>query len=182
MTVARLRRAALVLAAVSVFGVGGCGDDDGGDEAAGFVALDGSPRPADDSGVLTEVADDFSSLTLDGDRRFDIDEDLTSFAAADGSIQPVGRYVGNFVQVGLDDEGGTVQWLGSIASVVSTPGEPATAYFTGVLIEVDDEGRLVFRSGTVLEADGSVVVPDVPASVVATIDVESGTVTTIEPG
>ena len=182
MSVARFRRVALVLAALVAFGVAGCGDDDGGDEAAGFVALDGSPRPADDAGVLTEVADDFSSLTLDGDRRFDIHEDLTSFAAADGSIQPVGRYVGNYVQVGLDDEGGTVQWLGSIASVVSLPDEPAKAYFTGVLIEVDDEHRLVFRSGTVLEADRSVDVPDVPAAVVVAIDVESGTVTSIEAG
>jgi hypothetical protein len=180
-TAAVLRRAALVLA-VAALGLAGCGGDDDGDGgASGFVELDGTPRRADDAGVLTEVAEDFSSLTLDGDRRFDIHEELTSFAAADGSIQPVGRYVGNYVQVGLDDDGDTVQWLGSIASIVDTADQPPVAYFTGVLVDVDD-GRLVFRSGTVLEAANSVETPDVPASVVATIDVESGTVTAIERG
>ena len=178
---AHARRGAVVLALLAALVLAGCGGDDDDAAAGGFVALDGTPRVADDAGVLTEVADDFSSLTLDGDRRFEIDEDLQSFAAADGSIQPVGRYVGNFVQVGLDDGGDTVQWLGSIASVVALPDQPAQAFFTGVLVDVDD-GRLVFRSGAVLEAGESLETPDPPAAVAATIDVGSGTVTAIEAG
>ena len=175
------RRVGLVLILLVALVAAGCGGDDDDAAAGGFVALDGTPRVADAAGVLTEVAEDFSSLTLDGDRRFDVDEELQSFAAGDGSIQPVGRYVGNYVQVGLDGAGDTFQWLGSIASVVSLPDQPARAFFTGVLVDVDED-RLVFRSGTVLEADESLEIPDPPAAVVVTIDVGSRAVTSIEPG
>ncbi len=170
---------ALSLAVVSL---AACGSDD--DDAAGdrsFVALDGSPRIADAEGVLLEVASDFSTLRLDGDRTYDIDEGLQSFAAADGSVQPVGRYVGNYVQVGLNGAGDTVQWLGSIASTVELPDEPLQAFLTGVIVDGDD-GKLTFRSGTVLTLGDDVEVPDLPAAVVATIDVAQRAVVALAPG
>ncbi len=167
----------VALAALLSLGGAACGggDDDGAPEL--FVPLDGSPRVPDAEGVLVEVADDFTSLTLDDDRTYDVHEDLQSFAAGDGSLQPVGRYEGNYVQVGIQD--GEVVWLGSIASVVRVPGDPDLAYVTGSLRSAED-GRLVLDSGIVLAAADDLDLPDLPTAAVLTIDVASRTVVAVD--
>lgn len=159
--------------------VGACGgDDDAGAEAA--VELDGTPRVADDEGHLTDVAADFSTITLDDDRSYDVSDDLLAFAAADASVQPVLRLVDQYVQVGLD--GDTVVWIGGISTVVELPESPVVAYFTDVLTEVDGP-EATFRSGTVLTLGADVEAPaELPAAVVATIDVASHEVSVLEPG
>ena len=174
------RRAVLVCLLVSLAGIlVACGDDD---EGAGEpnVALDGSPRPADAEGTLVEVADDFSTLTLDGDRTYDVAEDLLAFAAIDGTVQPLLRWVGQYVQVGLEE--GTVIWLGGISAVVELDDEAPISYFTDVLVRA--KGRqATFRSGTVLTLGRRVDAPrDLPAPVVATIDVGGREVVALEPG
>ena len=173
------RVVALVVAGFAAASVlAACGG--GSSASAPAVALDGSPRVADDAGRLTEVADDFSTITLDGERRYVVDPELISFSAVDGSIQPLLRWRGQYVQVGLDDD--TVTWVGGLAAVVDVPDEDPVVYFTDVLVEVD-EGRLVFRSGTVLDAAGGVEPPSVPpVAVVATVDVASDRVVALEPG
>jgi hypothetical protein len=173
------RRAALVVLVACLSGVLlACGDDGGDDEPN--VGLDGSPRPSDAQGRLVEVADDFSTLTLDGDRTYDVAEDLLAFAAIDGTIQPLLRWVGQYVQVGVED--GTVVWLGGISAVVELDGDAPVAYFTDVLVRA--KGRqATFRSGTVLTLAGGVDAPgDLPAPVVATIDVGEREVVALEPG
>lgn len=171
------RRLLVVLATVGLF-VSACGGDDDG--AAPAVELDGTARPADAAGVLLDVADDFSTLTLDGDRTYEIDDDLLAFAAADASIQPVLRLVDQYVQVGLD--GDTVVWIGAISAVVDLPDAEPVAYFTDVLEEVDGS-TATFRSGTVLALASEIDAPaDLPAAVVATIDVGNGQVVALEPG
>ena len=155
-----------------------CGDGGGGTSAESF--LDGSPRISDVEGRLVEVADDFSTITLDGDRVYEVDDDLLSFAAVDGSIQPLLRWESQYVQVGL--EGDVADWVGGISAVADLPDEPAVAYFTDVLTEVDGS-EAVFRSGTVLTLGDDVELPEeLPAAVVATIDVETHRVAAIEPG
>lgn len=155
----------------------------GGDDAAAvgsrpFVALDGSPREPDDAGRLVDVADDFSTLTLDGGRRYRVDHRLQSFSALDGSIQPLIRWHNQYVQVGLD--GDTVQWLGGVAAVVEVPGDDPVAYFTDVLVEVGDR-QLVFRSGAVFDVAPGVTPPAAaPVAVVATIDVTANHVVALE--
>lgn len=158
--------------------VSACGGDD--DSVAGpAVELDGTPRIADVEGRLVEVADDFSTLTLEGDRTYDIDDDLLAFAATDASVQPVLRLVDQYVQVGLD--GDTAIWIGGISAVVDLPDTDPVSYFTDVLTEV--EGPVAtFRSGTVLTLSDGVEAPsELPAAVVATIDVGAGEVTALEP-
>jgi hypothetical protein len=84
----RRRPAALVLLLVALaatLGFGACSRG-GGDD--GRVALDGSPRVPDVEGVVTKVADDFSTITLDGGRTYDIPRDVQSFSSSDGSTQP----------------------------------------------------------------------------------------------
>lgn len=174
------RRAALLclLACLAGF-LYACGDDDDG-AAEPNVALDGSPRPSDAEGTLVEVADDFSTLTLDGDRTYDVAEDLLAFSAIDGTVQPVLRWVGQYVQVGLEE--GTVVWLGGISAVAELDDEPPVAYFTDVLVGMRGR-RATFRSGTVLTlARGVDVASDLPAPVVATIDVDEREVVALEPG
>ena len=163
---------------VLLLGLAACGDGDGGTSAEAF--LDGSPRPADAEGRLVDVADDFSTITLDGERVYEVDEDLLAFSAADGTVQPLLRWENQYVQVGLDGE--TVEWLGGISAVVDLPEAPVVAYFTDVLTEIDG-AQAVFRSGTVLDlAEGLEPPTDLPAGVVATIDVEARRVVAIEPG
>lgn len=170
-------RRLFILIATLALAAAACGDDDGGDGPA--VALDGTPRIADAEGWLVDVEGDFATLTLDGDRTYDVDDDLLAFAAADGSVQPLLRLVDQYVQVGLD--GDTVEWIGALSSVIEVPGEPTVAYFTDVLTEVDD-GRAIFRSGTVLTLGSGAEVPaELPAAVLATIDVSARTVVALAP-
>ncbi len=178
-----LSRLPRVLASVLTLGLvlGACGDDDvAKTESAPFVELNGSPRTPDAEGVVTDVADDFSTLTLDGDRVYEIHKNLQSFAAGDGSIQPVIRWQGQYAQVGLD--GDTVEWIGGIAAVVAVPDQPQVVYVPGVITKIDGD-RLIFRSGLVLTAGAGIVAPSAPpVAVVATIDVASKLVTALEPG
>lgn len=126
----------------------------GGEETEAPVVLDGSPRFADDEGIVTALDVDDRTLTLDGKRSYQVSDNLRSFSALDLSIQPLADAANAYVQVGL--EGRTVVWLGRIAKVVPT--DPPRVYYVGRLrsIESTDEGRrVVFGEGTVLElADG----------------------------
>lgn len=177
------RRLGLLLATLLCLFGAGCGDDgDGGGEASPttFVSLDGRPRHPDVEGRLVSVAEDFSTLQLDGDREYEISPDLQSFSAADGSIQPLVRWKDQYVQIGLEDD--TVVWLGGVSSVVEAPGSPAVAYVTGVAVEADGS-ELVLRSGAVFRLADDVEAPkSFPVAVVLTIDVERAAVVEIAPG
>jgi hypothetical protein len=131
--------AALVLAAL----LGACGRG-GGDD--GHVALDGSPRVPDVEGVVAKLADDFSTLTLEGGRTYEIPKDVQSFSTVDGSTQPLRRRVGQYVQLGLD--GRTVRWVAGFSAVVDGPSGPVV-YYTGTLRKAVG-ARLEFADGTVL--------------------------------
>lgn len=172
------RVAALALATV----VAGCSGGDGeGTDAA--VVLDGSPRVADDTGRLVEVAEDFSTLTLEdaaGARTYELHPAFVSFSALDASVQPLLRWRNQYVQVGLD--GDEAVWLGGLAAVVDVPGAEPLAYFTDVLVESDGESA-TFRSGTVLPLAAGVAPPSAPpVPVVATVDVETHRIVALDPG
>jgi hypothetical protein len=176
----RRRRVAAPLAVVAVLTLvgGGCAEDE--PVVATHVTLDGSPRPATEEGILVDVADDFSTLTLDGDRKLAVDPALVSFSAGDGKVVPLLRLRGQYVQLGVDD--GVAEWIGGISAVVDLPPAAPVAYFTDVLVEIDD-GVATFRSGTVLDLAPGVEPPGpAPVAVVATIDVGSRQITALEPG
>lgn len=94
------------------------------------------------------------SLTLDGERSYQVSEQLRSFSALDLSIQPLADAQDAYVQVGLD--GRTIVWLGRIAKVVPT--DPPRVFYVGRFTRVEDTDagrRIVFGEGTVLAlADG----------------------------
>ena len=122
------------------------------------MVLDGSPRIADDEGIVTALDVDGLSLTLDGKRSYQVSEQLRSFSALDLSIQPLADAKDAYVQVGLD--GRTVVWLGRIARVVPT--DPPRVYYVGrfTRVEDSDEGRrIVFGEGTVLALGDGVEPP-----------------------
>lgn len=170
----------LLLPVLGVVLLAACGDDDAAGVAEAMVSLDGSPRIADDAGRLVDIAEDFSSITLDGDREYAVDPRLQSFSALDGSIQPLLKWQNQYVQVGL--AGDTVQWIGGVAAIVEVPGQDAAVYYTDVLAEQDGR-RLVFRSGAVFDAAAGVAPPsEPPVPVVATIDVATDQVVALEPG
>ena len=158
------RLASFVLLLALAFGA--CG---GGDDRAG-IALDGSPRVPDEEGVVASIADDFSTLTLDGGRTFEIPDDVQSFATVDGSTQPLRRRVGQYVQLGVD--GRTVRWVAGIAAVVDGP-TGRVVYYTGTLRDAVGR-RLDFADGTVLQlddaADPGAVEAAVGRRVLASID------------
>ena len=127
---------ALLLAACS---------SDGGDA----FALDGTPRIADDEGVVTSVSSD--TITLDDERTYEVDDDLVSFSSIDLSVLPLVNTKRQYVQVGLD--GDTVRWIGAVARPLASD-PPAVVYVGDV--EAVESGRLTFTTGTVFRLDDGV--------------------------
>ena len=142
---------------------GSCGG--GGEEAA--VVLDGSPRHADDEGVVTAVSRE--RLTLDGQRTYRVSRELQAFSTRTLEAVPLLGRSGQYVLVGVDGE--TVEWLASVGGVLRVPGRPAVAYYTGVLERVVGR-RAEFADGTVLQMGPGIDVPEA-GQVRAEIDVEA---------
>lgn len=137
---------ACVLLAATVF-VAACGG--GGVKP---IALDGSPRFPDAEGVVTSVT--VRQLTLDGGRVYDVSKKLQSFSTYTLETVSLLQRKGQYVQVGL--HGRTVVWIGTIGAPL--PQNPPVVYYLGTLVKVD-QGRLVFRDGTVLRLGPSVTTP-----------------------
>lgn len=133
------------------------------------VPLDGTPRYPDAEGIVVDIADDFSTITLDGDRTFGIDDNVQSFSTLDGSVQQLLRREGQYVQVGLED--GSVRWMAGIAAVVRAPGQPPVVYYSGNLVEVRGE-HAVFEDGTVLTLSEELDAPPTGARYTATISAD----------
>jgi hypothetical protein len=131
-----MRRELAALAAVLV--VGACS----GERSTPF-ALDGSPRAADDEGLVTAV--DPTSITLDGARTYEVDDDIVSFSTIDLSAVPLLYTEGQYVQVGVKRK--TVRWIGAVARPLTT--KPPRVVFEGEVTRIDG-ADLVFSNGTVL--------------------------------
>lgn len=149
---------AALVAIVLVSALAACAGDD--DTA---VALDGSPRYPDDEGVATALSRE--RITLDGDRTYDVSDDLVSFSTYNRQIEPMRRRLNQYVQVGLD--GRTVVWMAGIAGVVPT--DPAAVYYQGILERVRGV-RAEFADGTVLRLASGVRSPVAHGRVQARID------------
>lgn len=181
-----VRRSALTVALAVAVVAAGCSDEDDADRATPvtFVAVDGSPRGPDDAGVLTSLADDFSSLVLDGGTAYEVSPAVQSFASVDGSTQPLAGRVGQYVHVGLDDE--TVVWVAGLGAVVRLAGQPEEVLYLG-RITAARGSTIELQDGTVLELADGVTVPgdasrDAPLAAVLTIDVASDRVVEVVPG
>jgi len=133
-----------------------------------YVRIDGSARVPNDEGVVTAMADDLSTITLDNTRTYHTDRAMQSFSTIDGSTQPLRRRLNQYVQVGVRGE--TVLWVAGIAAVVAPEGQAAVAYYTGVPVEIDGR-RVDFADGTVLTLAAGVGAPTKGVLTLATIDV-----------
>lgn len=157
------------MALSTMLALGACSGGGG----SGF-ALDGSPRPADDEGIVTDV--DLESVTLDGERTYVVERDLRSFSALDLSTVPLLFTKGQYVQVGVD--GDTLSWIGAIAKPLALA-EPVVLY-TGE-VEAVTEDTIVFDNGTVLQRGTNIDVAEDAGDVRVSIDPETKTVTEVVP-
>ena len=153
------RIVALTVVVLLSVALAGC-DNSGATEA---IKLDGSPRHPDVEGVVAEVSR--TRLVLDGDRRYDIDDELRSFSTQTLEPVPVLQRKGQYVHVGLD--GKRVVWIAAVGSVV--PGDPPVVYYTGELAELDGS-TATFEDGTVLTLSDGVDSPVEAGFVIAEID------------
>ena len=129
----------------------GLGGSDGREAA---VKLDGSARYPDDQGVATELT--HRKITLDGKRSYDVSEGLRSFSTATATLEPMLNRKGQYVQIGL--RGDTMVWMAGVGALVPLADGPRVIY-AGTLREIDGDGRLVFRDGTVWELAEGVAPP-----------------------
>lgn len=179
----RVRRRCVVVAGLLVGGalLGACSDDDGA-TATTFVKLDGSPRLPDREGIVTDLADDLSSLEIDGDR-YEVSPALQSFATADGATRPLRSALDEYVHAGL--RGRSVTWIASIADVVPGP-DGDVVFYVGDLERIDD-GRAYFDDGTVLRLAPGIDDPrrgaaaEKPARVTVQIDPSRDVVVELQP-
>ena len=157
-------RRALGLALAITLGLAAC--TRGGDPAP-HLKLDGSPRIANDQGVLTDV--DAAHLVLDGRRSYRLSSKLKAFASSTMQAVPLAPRRGQYVQVGTS--GKFAVWVATFSVIVALPGKPPTSFYIGTLKRVA-EGRAMFREGTVLDvADGVTAPTPLPQQVRADIDV-----------
>ena len=160
------RSAAVVVALVlSLASCGRGGGDDG-------FALDGSPRVPDDEGIVTAV--DHESVTLDGERTYDVDRGLASFSAIDLSTVPLLFAEGQYVQVGTD--GDRLVWLSTIAKPLA--GSRPLVLLAGEVERVVD-GTVELANGTVLRLDEALDVDALVGDVQLGLDPRSKTVTEV---
>jgi hypothetical protein len=157
--------AVLALAAATVVAVGCGGGDDGPP-----VALDGTPRYADTSGVVTKV--DGKTMTLEGGARYDLSADLLAFSTITGDLVAVRATKDQLVLIGLD--GKVAEWVAVVSSVVRPGGGDPVAIYQGKVVRVDDKRRVVFGDGTVLSLARDVKAPPAGLVVVAVVDPSSG--------
>ena len=150
------RTVALAVALVLALAVLTSGCSRGGDDEP-VVRLDGSARVPDDEGVATSLS--HASITLDGKRTYPVSKRLISFSTYTGAIEPMITRKGQYVQIGLDEENDklVMVWMAGIAQVLNTK-EPAV-YYTGIYLRRED-GRAVFRDGTVIQVSPDVTVPE----------------------
>lgn len=116
------------------------------------IALDGTPRFPDAEGVVTSVS--VNNITLDGGRTYSVSRKLQSFSTYTLETVPLLQRKGQYVQVGL--HGKTMVWISTIGAPV--PQNPPVVFYLGKLVKVD-QGRLVFRDGTVLRLGPAVTTP-----------------------
>lgn len=138
------------------------------------VLEDGGPRPPDDAGVATDVT--FDRIVLDGERTYEIDQSVESFATRSKHVTSLLSWEGRYVHVGLNDEHRAV-WIAGIGLV---SGDPEIVRYSGVFESFDEgERTATFEDGTVLEFDRGVEPPRRGREVVVVIEVDRDVVTEI---
>lgn len=172
-----MRRALPAGVLAVVLAVAACGGGDGAGGPATFVALDGTPRLPDAVGVVTELAEDFSTLTIDDGRTFAVDPAVQSFSTIDASTQPLRSRVGQYVHLGLD--GDRVVWLASIGSVQRLAGRPEIVHYVGIPVDEHEGDTVTFEDGTVLSLAPGVDVELGHGPVAVELDVATDTVTAV---
>jgi len=160
-------RGLLAAAAVAVAIAAGACSSEPPSPVAGLDVLGGVPRVADAAGVLTAV--DGDTLMLDDGLVLDLGPDVATFSTYTLTLLPLDGRVGQYVHVGLADDGRVV-WVAVVGNVTRAADGTSTVLVTSDLLLVHD-GRAYFRDGTVLATGPGVTVDGLPAYAFARIDV-----------
>lgn len=134
---------------------------------APVVRLDGTARFPDDEGIATAL--DRNSITLDGERRYKVSDELRSFSTYTRELEPMIGRRNQYVQIGV--VGDEMVWMAGVSRVIKVRGEPAV-FYTGRFREVA-RGRFVFTDGTTFAVAPGVARPGTRRSVTVRIDPET---------
>ena len=134
-------------------------------DASPELVLDGRPRIPDAEGVVEKIS--FEEITLDGGRTYEVSKDLQSFSTYDLAAVPMLHRLGQYVHLGLD--GKTAEWMAGIGVVVRAGETPPVVFYNGYFLRTED-GRAIFRDGTVLALAAGVTPPIDKGLVRAEID------------
>ncbi len=132
------------------------------------VRLDGSPRLADEEGVVEAVS--ASRVTLSPARTYKLSDDVIAFSTYTRARIDPRTTRGQYVQVGLRDR--VVVWMSRVGGVVTAPNQRRLVPYDGHLLRMDGR-RMVFRDGTVLRLGDGITPPPTPTDLLAEIDPEA---------
>jgi hypothetical protein len=154
-----IKRTFIAIAILAVIGsLGACSSDKG-------VLESDEPRLPDDVGIVSDATLD--RIQLDGERAYEIREDVESFKTRSHAITALLSWEGKYVHVGLDEDE-KVRWIAGIGTV---SGDPKTVFYSGVLERFDgDSRRAFFEDGTVLRLAAGVDAPRKDQEVVCELD------------
>jgi len=162
----RLTRRLMMLGVVLALALAACSSS-----SKPVVALDGSPRIPDVSGIVTKA--DATGITTNANHTYKVSKNLIAFSTYNRKPITLASTVGSFVQMGVKDN--TVLWISRIGVVVTT-GQTKTVSYQGDLVSVAGS-ILTFKDGTVLTLDKGLQAPaGVKGSTYANIDAERGVV------
>ncbi|MEX2537791.1 MAG: hypothetical protein WD646_03970 [Actinomycetota bacterium] len=153
-----ITRIFLAFAVLAVVGsLGACSSDTG-------VLESGEPRIPDDVGIVSDATLD--RIQLDGERAYEIREDVESFKTRSHAITALLSWEGKYVHIGLaEDE--KVRWIAGIGTV---SGDPKTVFYSGVFERLGSGRRAYFEDGTVLRLAAGVDTPRKDQEVVCELD------------
>ena len=161
-----MRGVRVVLLALALAACGSDGDPEP------EIELDGSPRIADTAGVVREATTE--TIELEDGRRFELSEHLLAFSTISGELLPIRGTAGQLVLIGTDDD--FAVWVAVVSDVVTAGDRDPTAFYQGRVVELDGQGRVVFRDGTVLALADGVDAPEEGARIDAEIDPETAAI------
>ena len=159
----------MVVATACLLVAGACGRDS---EPTADIALDGSPRVPDRSGIVGRVT--LEHITIDGEK-LELSKKLLAFSTYTLAAMPVLQTDDAYVHAGVKD--GKVVWV----ALVSQPlrdGRTTTAFYTGT-VKRKRSRTVEFVDGTVLRTAPDVVVPAAGSELLIEIDVRRDVVTKV---
>lgn len=139
----------------------------------GSVLESDEPRVADDAGIVSDAT--LERIELDGERRYEIRDDVESFKTRSHEITALLSWEGNLVHLGLDGDG-LVRWIAGIGVV--SDADPPIVVYSGIFERLE-AGQAYFEDGTVLPAEDGLSFPEAGTEVVCEIGASHGRIVSV---